>query len=258
MKRPVAPLPRLWLRGGVAWLILPLLLSVVFLGACGGAPQQPLHFGQAPWSDGETTIFRVSDINGEYAGAATFTVTAGAANDPAGWTLQRNLDVQGDQEIAGLEMSGVGFRPQASTVVRIKPDGTEQVKTTYSGGQANMELMTRAGVVTVEQRSVPSDARDLLSLPLIVRSLPLEARYSARINTFFPVTGRLERVTVTVEDQESVSTLAGVFDAWRVKLETPNSESLLWIGVEPPHPLVKFKDGRSGALYELESFAPGS
>jgi hypothetical protein len=230
----------------------------LILGACGAAEQQPLRFGQAPWGNGETTTYRVTDINGEYAGTATFAVTAGAANDPAGWTLQRNLNVQGDQEIAALEMSGAGFRPQSSTVVRIRPDGTEQVKTAYRNGQADMELMTKAGVVTVEQRSVPSDARDLLSLPLIARSLPLTKGYSARINAFFPITGRLERVAITIEDQESISTLAGVFDAWRIKLEIPDSESFLWVGVEPPHPLVKFKDGRSGALYELESFTSGS
>lgn len=44
------------------------------------------------------------------------------------------------------------------TVVRITPDGTEQVKATYNSGQANMELTTKANVLTYEQRSVPSDA----------------------------------------------------------------------------------------------------
>ena len=246
--------PSLTLRP-LRWALFAL---IVILAACGAAEQQPLRFGAAPWGDGETTTYRVTDINGDPAGMATFSVTAGTVNDPDGWMLQRNLDVQGDQEIVALEMSGAGFRPQASTVVRLRPDGTEQVKAVYSGGQANMELMTKAGVVTVEQRSVPSDARDLLSLPLIARSLPLAKGYSARINTFFPVTGRLERVAVTVEGQESVSTQAGVFDAWRIKLETPNSESFLWVGVDSPHPLVKFKDGRSGALYELETFTPRS
>lgn len=240
----------------VRMILIALLIAL--LAGCGSVEPQPLRFGDATWQDGETTSYRVTDINGDYAGTATFDISRGTPSAADGWTLRRDLLVQGDQEISVVEMGAAGFRPQSSTVVRITPDGTEQVKATYNSGQANMELTTTANVLTYEQRSVPSDARDLRSLPLIVRALPLEPRYAARINTFFPVTGRLERVTVAVEKQEQVTTVAGSFDTWRVTLTTPDSESTLWINTQPPYPLVKFEDGRTGAIYELESFTPQS
>jgi hypothetical protein len=237
-------------------IALLITLLIALLAGCGSVEPQPLRFGDATWQDGETTSYRVTDINGDYAGTATFSVSRGTPSAADGWTLRRDLLVQGDQEISVVEMGAVGFRPQSSTVVRITPDGTEQVKASYGNSQANMELTTTANVLTYEQRSVPSDARDLRSLPLIVRALPLEPRYAAYINTFFPVTGRLERVTVAVEEQEQVTTVAGSFDTWRVTLTTLDNESTLWINTQPPYPLVKFEDGRNGAIYELESFAP--
>jgi hypothetical protein len=79
-----------------------------------------------------------------------------------------------------------------------------------------------------------------------------------RLNSFYPITGELERASVAVRDRVQVNAPGGSYDTWHVLLDTGNAESELWIGVEPPYPLVKFTDPRAGAVYELESVAPGA
>jgi hypothetical protein len=43
----------------------------------------------------------------------------------------------------------------------------------------------------------------------------------------------------------------------RVTLDTGDSLSRMWIGVDAPHPLVKFEDDRSNATYELSTYEAG-
>ena len=85
-----------------------------------------------------------------------------------------------------------------------------------------------------------------------------KAGYAARLNSFFPITGELQRASVAVRDRVQVNAPGGSYETWHVLLDTGDAESELWIGVEPPYPLVKFTDPRAGAVYELESATPGA
>lgn len=238
---------------------LAVLLALAALTACGAPEPVALRFGPAPWdATGETATYLVSDNDGAPVGTANFAVTRGTAADPEGWTLRREFTTGVAQEISVVEMGSQGFRPATSTMVRILPDGAEQVKATYDGGDVNMELTSKLDVVTYQHMSIPSDARDQRTLPLIVRALPLAEGYAVRLNSFFPITGALERASVAVRERVQVNTPGGSYDTWHVLLDTGSAESELWIGVEPPYPLVKFTDPRAGAVYELESVATGA
>ena len=101
--------------------------------------------------------------------------------------------------------------------------------------------------------------RDERSLLHILRTLPLAEGYVTRINSFLPVVGKQERVTVSVTGQAEVTVPAGTFPAWEVRLESPDKRiTTAWVGQEAPYPVVKFIDGRSKATYELVEFVPGS
>jgi len=232
-----------------------LLLSLFLLTACGATPEpQALRFGAAPWQDGEESTYAVAGNESDTTGSAFFSATSGDGL----WTLRREITALGDQEITVIETGTEGFRPQSSTLVRLLADGAvEQVRSVYSGTAADLELTTRQKVTTFERFNIPSDTRDQRSLPFLVRSLPLAEGYATRINTFLPITGILERVTVSVISREQVSVPAGSYDAWRVRLDTGDSVSHIWVGVDAPHPVVKFDDGRAGATYELQQFTPG-
>lgn len=242
-------------------VVLPLLLAALMLSACrgGGASIQTLRFGDAPWSNNERATYQLTS-NGTPAGTAILEATQrldDASGQPAGWLLRSEVDGRGDQEIVAITLGPQGYRPVDSTLVRIYSDGIEQVKALYNGSAVSLELTSRNNVLTYEELSVPSDAREQRSLPWLIRTLPLEQGYATRLNALLPITGNLDRVTVTMGGKETLTVPAGAWETIRVTLDTGDSLSRMWIGTDAPHPLVKWEDDRSGARYELATFEAG-
>lgn len=239
--------------GRIYTLVLNCCL-LLFFTAC--QPEiQPLSVGTIPWADGESSSYRITDINGDFAGNATITLSAGAATvDGEGWTLRWNMLAQGDQEAIVVEMQSPGLRPSLSTLVRTRNAGREAVKATYASGQVDMELTTTRNIITYERVNIPSDARDQRTLIQLVRALPLAEDYTTQVNSFLPVTALLERVTVAVVRQEVIAVPTGSYQSWLVELRTSERTSQLWVGVEAPHQIFKYIDAYSGATYELEEY----
>ena len=237
-----------------ARVALVVVLALLGLAGCGTPESQPLIFNAAPWQSGEASEYRLTDINGAYAGTARYDWIALGTD---GWSLRREINAQGVQEIVAVDVRAPDYRPIQSTVVRMDANGTEQVRAAYAASDVNLELTTKQNITTFERMSIPSDARDQATLAMLVRALPLAERYATRLNVFLPVVGQLDRVTVSVVQREQVTTPAGTFDTWVVHLETPTSETDVWVGVQAPFPLVKFIDSRNGGTFELSSFTPG-
>ena len=150
--------------------------------------------------------YRITDLNGEYAGTAQYEMTA---QDGDLWRMEREIQAQGVHELLSVDMAQHGFRPQASALVREDGGGQEQVNATYDRGEVSLELTTSQDVTTFERVNVPSDSRDARALFMLVRALPLETGYSTRVNTFVPVTSRMTRTDVRVLGREDVETPAG-------------------------------------------------
>ena len=236
------------------------MMTLLLLTSCSrSATPQALQLGAAPWTSGERATYQLT-ANGEPAGTATLEATErvdAATGQPSGWLLRSEIDGRGDQEIVAITLGPQGYRPIDSTMVRIFPNGTEQVKATYNGSAVNLELTSRARVLTYEELSVPSDAREQRSLPWLVRTLPLEAGYATRLNTLLPITGILDRVSVDMGRAETVTVPAGTFETIRITLDTGDSLSRMWVGTDAPHLLVKFEDDRSNATWELSQYEAG-
>lgn len=231
-----------------------LILGVValILAACGSPKVQPLILNPEPWADGETSVYRIIDRKGEPAGTMSIFLEYGPLRSgEEGWTVRREIDAQGETEIAAVEAIPDRLLPQHAMLVRTSPDGTERVETTYDGGQIDMRLTTARNNTTYQRTTAPSDARDQRTTLLLARMLPLAKGYATRFNSFLPVAERLDRVILRVLKREEVTVPAGTFDAWLVELDTGDSKTKAWIGVDPPHPLVKYVDGRNGATFEL-------
>jgi hypothetical protein len=232
-----------------------LLIWAVLLTGCAGQPSvQPLHFNSAPWRPNESSIYQLTDLNGNFAGTARYDITQLAGDV---WNLRREINAQGMQEIVVVDMGDEEFRPIQSTLIRMARDGTEVVGTEYNGSEANLELTTKQNITTVQRVSIPSDAREHATLIMLLRALPLAEGYAVRLNIFLPIVGLLDRVTVEVAGQEQVTTLAGSYDTWYVTLTTPDSETEAWISTQAPYPVVKFVDSRNGGTFELSEFQAG-
>ncbi len=242
----------LWRRGMAVSLAG---LALVLLAGCGKPTPTGLIFNPAPWQDGEQHTFRLTDVDGNRAGTATFTMTGGT-NDTgeAMWSIERVISAQGDTETLTMKVGAAGFRPQSSYLERSNAAGTETVDAQYSGPEVNMVLTSRADVMSTQRVEIPSDAREMASLPMIVRALPLARGYATQINAFTPIVGLLDRVTVSVVGDEQVTVPAGTFDTWVVTADTGDAVTRLWIAKDAPYPLVKTIDGRNKATFELQEF----
>jgi hypothetical protein len=117
-----------------------------------------------------------------------------------------------------------------------------------------MELNTKRNVATVQRVSVPSDARDMVTMPMILRGLPLARGYATQLNLFLPIAGQLERATVRVTGEEEITVPAGTFKTWAVDVDTGDAVSKLWFAQTAPHQLIKYQDGRNKALFELTDY----
>ena len=102
----------LW-RRGITALLAGLVLAL--LAACSKPTPTGLIFNPAPWQDGEQHTFRLTDVDGNRAGTATFTMTGGT-NDTgeAMWSIERVISAQGDTETLTMKVGAAGFRPQSS------------------------------------------------------------------------------------------------------------------------------------------------
>jgi len=229
------------------------MLFTLLLAACGAPEPQPLVLNEEPWVDGEVSVYRVTDSDGNPAGVMRFDINSGQLRSgERGWVIRREVEAEGDQEIVGVEASLGKLLPEHIMLIRTDADGAERVKTIYDNGQVDMTLTNKAGNTTYQRSSAPTDARDERTILLMARMLPLAEGYSVRFNSYLPVADLLDRVTLRVLKHEEVTTPAGVFDAWLIELDNGYNRTKAWIGADPPYPLVKYEDGRSGALFELE------
>lgn len=238
-------------------LVVCMLLTAMLLAGCAQATPQPLLFGPAPWPDGEQSTYTLTDRNGQQIGSARYTLTSIPAtngNDggsDGAWQLVRTITALESREAMTITMDARGFRPQASQLERVNAAGSETVEAVYSSGQVDMTLNTRQNVRTVQREQVPSDARETVALPMLLRSLPLASGYATQINAYLPVAAQLERITARVAGEETVRTDAGSFATWVVVLDAGDAESKAWIAKEEPYLLVKYLDGRNQATLEL-------
>lgn len=243
---------------GKLWLAIFVPALVTTLLGCAGQPAiQPLQFIAAPWQPGEQHTLSITDADGQPAGTLTYLLTAGAgATGGPEWVLERAVDSLGLQEQITVKMSETGFRPKSAYLERSSQAGQESVDAQYNGAQVDLELNTTRNVMTVQRISVPSDVRDIIAMPMLLRGLPLAAGYATQINLFLPIAGQLDRATVQVTGEEQITVPAGTFKTWAVDVDTGDAVSKLWFAQAAPNQLIKYQDGRNKAVFELIDYRP--
>lgn len=246
-------------KQGVVGLLLTLVVSVLVSGCTTFAEFQPLRVEDAPWQDGERSVYRVFDRDGTAIGSAEFALSAGGETvDAEGWTVRREISAQGVQEIAVVETSSASLRPVTSSLARTSEAGQESAESVYSNGQVDTELNSTQQVFTAVRYQAPTDARDQRTLLVLIRALPLADGYATRISTYLPIAALTDRVEVVVTGREEITVGAGTFDTWRMRLDAQSDESIIaWVGVDAPHLLVQFQDNGSDATFELSEFVVG-
>lgn len=232
-------------------LTMVLCALLAALTACGGAQLEPLAFNSAPWADGEVSSYALKDAAGAALGTASWTWGRGA--DGETWTQSYELTIGGRLDHGAVtmgsdlrpinawrEMSGVRFEttysPEAITILTTQADGSKTTKT--------LKPVT--------------DGYDNDQSLQIQRALPFAAGYATRYTDVIPTTGLTAGVKVSVTGAETITVPAGTFATWKVALDFGSGKHDAWYGQQLPHPLVKYRNRASGAVFELSSLSAGS
>ena len=229
------------------------------VAGCGTPKVEPLIFDAAPWQAGEQSIFTIIDRDGKPSGQLEFALSSGE-NDQGEplWVIDRTVTAEGNQESVTVKFDEKGFRPRSSYLERTDPNGVESVDALYSGGQVDLTLNTKQNVMTVQRAQIPSDARETVTMPMLVRALPLARDYATQINAYLPLANQLERITVRVAGEETVDTPIGAITSWLVVLDSGDAQSKAWVAQDAPHQLLKYEEGRTKTRFELQNYQPGS
>lgn len=243
--------------GFLVWIMCVTWGTIWGLAGCSLSPQpQPLQLGDPVWQNGERSVYQITNREEQRAGNAIYTVAQGQGE--TAWIFTRQINDISATEQTTVSVKMPGYLPVHSELMRTVPQGKQQATANYQRGQIDIALVNQQGATVYERVNVPSDVRDERTLLPLLRTLPLQQSYAAFINSFLPVTGQVERTALQVLKREQISVPAGTFDTWVVDAETNDRTTRVWIGSQPPHPVVKFIDGRSQGTFELSEFIPAA
>jgi hypothetical protein len=240
------------------------LILAILLAGCDSQPDvQPFTYNEPPWTAGEVALYTISEKGDDAVGTVRFDMISGGRTvAPEDWSIRRETVTPDGTELIVVEATNSGLQPRASTLIRThegsnEGEGNEMVFSEYNQGQVDMRLTAANNNTTPRRASIPSDARDQRTILQLARLLPLSDGYATRFNSYLPVADQRDRVTLSVVGREEVDVPAGIYDTWHIELEGDSRQTEAWIGVEPPFPLVKYREGASGAVFELLEYTPG-
>ena len=201
----------------------------------------PVAFEPAPWRQAERTTYAIQDRDtGQQVGQATYTIGREFETD----SLSANVTINQTQDRYQLGFNTRTFQPTSEIRTVSTAQGTFEIRAEYHEGGATIEVVSAGGTQRAELVLPPVYyAND--QLLLLLRALPFADGYRGFL-TLVPSQGNPPQVptTVTVVGQETVSTPLGPLRAWRVEADFNGNKQDLWYGVEGPHYLVKYDNGR--------------
>ena len=234
---------------------LPFLPAIALLLAMGGPfvacneePVPPADIaGAAVWSAGERAEYALMDGD-ERIGQGVFSVERSGE----GWVLRQEYRAK-LSDVVAVEV-GVDLKPRSVTRTIDGPDGPITMEVVYADGRAvvHADNGREQGVYGAD---IPAYTYDNWEGTFLWRTLPLQDGYRvAYVNmaTAAPRDPVTNTATVQVQGRERIMVPAGEFDAWKLKVSSGGSTETAWIGVDAPHPLVRYDNGSN--TFELEKF----
>ena len=251
-----------------------LAIATVAIAACGSEPLEahaPI-FAQAPWTGPERLSYELRQ-RGDLQGWCVLETQPEAA---PGVTELRRLctDAQEGryQDNGFVQVEPATLRPFSALRVNgdLREGGEQRFATTYLPAEGLVRFESRrydadeSGLTEPEpsktlsvDRALPEPAEgvpepgwyDDEELLWLVRGIPLEEGYAGAYTNVNAATGRVFSAEVRVEQREQVEVPAGVFEAWKVRIETSTVTNFAWVALAPPHRVVKARIERF--TYEL-------
>lgn len=126
--------------------------------------------------------------------------------------------------------------------VRRRAEGTMTIRLDFAGGRVSGVMETEGFETPVDVATQGPVWPDGAALEALVATLPLAEGYRTRIPVLETQTAALDTMEITVTGAEEVTTPAGSFDVWRLRLESsahPERHETWLVRREAPHHLVR-------------------
>ena len=223
-------------------------LAVLSL-ACDAEPVVPPAdiAGAAVWSAGERAEYALMEDD-KRIGSGVFTVErSGDA-----WVLRQEYRAR-LSDVVAVEVGG-DLKPRKLTRTIDGPDGPIRMDVVYAAGRAVVRA-DNGKDEGVYGADVPANAYDNWQGTFLWRTLPLKEGYMAayvNMATAAPRDPVTNTATIRVQGQERITVPAGEFEVWKLRVSSGGSTETAWIGVDAPHPLVRYDNGSN--TFELEKF----
>ena len=201
----------------------------------------PVAFQAAPWRQAERTTYAIQDRDtGQQVGQATYVIGREFETD----SLSANVTINQTQDRYQMGFNTRTFQPTSELRTVATAQGTIEIRAEYHQGGATIEVVSAGGTQRAELVLPPVYYANDQFL-LLLRALPFADGYRGFL-TLVPSQGNPPQIptTVTVVGQETVTTPLGPIRAWRVEADFNGNKQDLWYGVEGPHYLVKYDNGR--------------
>ena len=201
----------------------------------------PIAFNPAPWRQAERTTYAIQDRDsGQQVGRATYVIGREFETD----SLSANVTINQTQDRYQMGFDSTTFRPTAEVRTVTTAQGSLEIRAEYHQGGATIEVVNANATQRAELVLPPVYYANDQFL-LLLRALPFADGYRGFL-TLVPSQGNPPQIptTVTVVGQETVDTSVGPIRTWRVEADFDGDKQNLWYGVEEPHYLVKYDNGR--------------
>jgi len=223
----------------------------MILLSCKREKKPELKLLPAEWKDGETGAYAVI-VKGDTIGKTVYKINYVKEG--------YKIDVLSEAESEGKKTSDHSVvTVEKNTLRPLKEEreiktsgGAYSVDADYTRKSVKIKLKTPMGEKSTE---IPLSGNffDNEMVTMLLRNIPFEKGFSAKINSVVPLSATSVPIEITVMEKEKINVPAGEFEARKVNLKFAGSEVNIWYNENPPREMVKYEDKQSGLLMVLLS-----
>lgn len=194
-----------------------------------------------PWGEDELADYQIKLPGGQPIGRMLFTTEAVPARPQNALVTIRAYQLGVPIQESHVEVDRESMRPVAAAF--LNRGIVIESQADYEAGQVRLQVKGK------DAKVVPLDVPyfDNEEALFLFRRLPLTGGYKATLPIVSPI-GVPIKLKTSVTGIEDVQVEAGKFRCY--KLDTGILQQTYWVGMDAPHPIVKFET--NGALVELE------
>lgn len=208
------------------------------------AAQLALPLKPVPWKDGEFLVYQMNLPTGKEIGKLYLSAESKVVDGIDAWQLEMRRFVFNSADNYGVNRMWVESDTQRPIRGTFRHGALGNADTTYGPD----EVVINGGATEVHIDSPPNLFDNDQGMHLM-RMLPLEQGYEARLNFLVPWTGQVIEVGLKVKKAETCRVPAGDFECFPVKLDLGQSTQMVWFSTDPDHYPVQMK--AEGIFIEL-------